>query len=126
MIPDSRNITLSFCGYKIRTADIRTCLLKLTDLSNAFHSFSVRVVRNEMPRRKMIIDVEMAEGYDSSRYPGDTYLYELVSHLRRLHRSIWDFIKNVPTESFPELYFHTYGNVCFDTNVYHTRFRFIF
>lgn len=126
MMPDSRNTTLSFCGYKIRTADIRACLLKLTDLSNALHSFSVRVVKNEVPRRKMIIDVEMAEGYDPSRYPNDTCLYEVLSRLRRMHRSMRDFIKNVPAESFPELYFHAYGSISFDVRVFRTRFKFIF
>ena len=126
MMSDSRNTTLSFCGYKIRTAHIRTCLLKLTDLSSALHSFSLRVVKNEMPRRKMIIDVEMARGYDPSRYANDTYLYELLSRLRRMHRGMWDFIKNVPAESFPELYFHAFGSISFDVAVYRTRFKFIF
>jgi hypothetical protein len=123
---EARNITLVFCGYKIKTTDLRTCILRLTDLSNALHSFSVRVRRNETPRRKMIIDLEMAEGFEPWRYAPDSYLYELLSRLRKMHRSLWEFVRHVPADSFPEVNFHAFGNVCFSKELYRTRYTFIF
>lgn len=118
-----RNTTLCFYGYKFRTADLRACLLKLTDLTNALYSFSIRVLIHERPRRTMVIDLEMARGYDPERYAADTALYELLAQLKKMHRAMHGFVQQVPAAYFPELHLHAFGCVQFNTALYRTRVK---
>lgn len=117
--------TVVLCGYKIKVYDLRSCLLTFTDLSGALYSFSIRVLKSEMPRRKLIIDVEMTPGFEPERYNYDTYLYELISRMKKVSRQFREFVRNVPADSFPELYFHRFGNVYFDTELYRVKNRYI-
>lgn len=117
----SKNATLVVYGSKIKMSDIRHCLLKLTDLSGALHSFSIRVIINERPRNKLIIDVEMASGFDPARYNEHSYVYEFLSHVKKLQRGFRDFLRNIPAEYFPELYFHAFNQVQFDTSRFRTK-----
>ncbi len=113
-----------FYGYKIKPADIRQCLLKLTDLSGALYSFSLRVIKNERPRKKLIIDIEMAKGFDPGKYEPDMYLHELIARLKKISRNFREYIRHVPAEFFPELYFHPYSNVQFSYQVYSSKTKY--
>jgi len=117
---------LIFCGCKIKLFDLKNCLLKLTDLSGALHSFSIRVIKSERPRRKLIIDIELAQGFDPDNYNADTYLYELISRMRKLSRNFREYIRTVPAESFPELCFHAFGLVAFNESLYKIRNSYFF
>lgn len=120
-----KNSALIFYGYKIKPAHIKSCLLKLTDLSGLLHSFSIRVLKTERPRRKLIIDVELIEGLVPEKYAADSYLYELISRLRRISRNFREFIRNIPAEAFPELCFHRFNSVIFPDADYKIKSRYI-
>lgn len=122
----SKNGPLLFYGYKIKSADIKKCLLTLTDLSGMLYSFSIRVLKNERPRRKLIIDVEFIEGFIPDKYASDSYLYELIARLRKLSRNFREFIRSVPPEAFPELCFHRFSCLSFQENIYKIKSRYIF
>lgn len=119
MIPKRpKNATFVFYGFKIKASDIKRCLTKLTDLSGALHSFSIRVTRNERPRNKLIIDIEMAEGFDPHKYDNNSYLFEFISLMKKVQRDFREFIRSIPAEFFPELYFHSFRCVHFNTSVF--------
>ena len=110
--------SLAFCGYVIKPGDIKSCLLKLSDLSGMLCSFSIRVVKTERPRRKLIIDVELAEGFDPLRINIEYCLYEFIWRLKNMSRNFAAYIRHVPLESFPELYFHPFNRICIAEGLY--------
>jgi hypothetical protein len=121
-----KNTSLVFHGCKIKPADIKKCLLKLTDLSGALNSFSIRTIKTERPRRKLIIDVEFVPGFTLEKYAADFYLYELIANLRRISRSFGEFIRIVPAEIFPELHFYRFNEFMFPANLYKIKSRYFF
>ena len=118
--------SLVFFGCKIKPGDIKNCLLILTDLSNSLQSFSIRVIKNERPRKKLIIDVELAQGFSPEKYNAQYCLYELIGYLKKLNANFREYIRTVPLESFPELYFHCFSNICFPESVYRTKDKYNF
>ncbi|HXB40732.1 MAG TPA: hypothetical protein VNZ49_09335 [Bacteroidia bacterium] len=117
--------SLVFSGYKIKPGDIHKCILKLSDLSDALYSFSICIVKNERPRKKLIIDVELAEGFNPEKYSADSYLYELIAQLKSMSTSFREYIRNVPVDSFPELYFHRFRNIYFTDTLYRIKNKYI-
>jgi len=109
---------LIFCGYKIKPGDLKKCLLKLTDLYNALHSFSIRTIEKERPRKKMIIDVELYPGYDPEKYDSVACLHELIKRMKEISKNFREYIRAVSAEAFPELYLHSFKNVSFSDNLY--------
>jgi len=113
--------SLAFCGYVIKPGDIKTCLLKLSDLSGMLNSFSIRVIKAERPRQKLIIDIELADGFDPLRLNADYYFYEFVWRLKSVSRNFAMYIRNVPIGSFPELYFHAFNRIDFTKSIYRVK-----
>lgn len=109
---------LVFYGYKIKLSDLKTCLLKLTDLSGMLHSFSIRVLKDERPRKKLIIDLEFAPGFHPGNYSADTCLFELIARMRKLSKNFSQLIRAVPSKDFPEVFLHNFQQVCFDNRIY--------
>lgn len=125
-VPIQKNATLVFYGFKIKSGEIRRCLFKLTDLSGALYGFSVRIVANERPRNKLIIDIEMAEGFDPTKYDRHSYLNEFISRMKKAQCGFREFIRTIPVEYFPELYFHTFRKVQFNPSIYRIKNTFLF
>jgi hypothetical protein len=126
IVSSTKHATLVFYGFKFKTSDIRCSLSKLTDLSGALHSFSIRTIKNERPRNKFIIDVELAKGFDPLKYNDRCYLYEFIAQMKKLQRSFREFIRVIPTTYFPELYFHSYEHVEFDFSRYSIKSTYYF
>ncbi len=118
--------SLVFFGHKIKPGDIQKCLLKLSDLLDALNSFSIRVIKSERPRKKLIIDIELAEGFNPEKYSVDSYLYEFISYLKSVSANFREYIRTVPVESFPELYFHKFHNICFTDTIYRIKDKYTF
>lgn len=117
--------SLAFCGYVIKPGDIKNCLIKLTDLSGMLHSFSIRVIKSERPRKKIIIDIEMAEGYTPRELNINYYLYEFIWRLKLLSRNFADYIKIVPDECFPEIFFYPFNSVTYPQDIYRVKAHYL-
>lgn len=119
------DMAVAYYGCKVKPGDIQECLFGLPSLGNVIHGFSLRTVETESLVKKLIIDVELAPGADTSNFLSQTYIGPLLQKLQAINQDFRESIRMVPPEGSPEIVFHAYHAVHFAENDFRIKNRYI-